>query len=358
MLRSRLHRLRPLPEVSSSDLLWTENVDVLRRITALGYLLAAGTSLLSIVTPDPDTSDHRALAILAVLEIACGLILAFGARLPDAVIRAIALPGAVIFTSLAVAFARPAEVVLLFYLWPALQVGFFGTRRDLQVTGVTFLVGLAFALHAGPWQVPFMTYLVTVDVMVVAAVVIFALRRYGERLVTDLEAAATHDDLTGLLNRRAFTNALERELLRSQSTGAPVSLVLFDLDHFKRINDDHGHAAGDRALCLVAEVLTEIATEIDAVGRHGGEEFTLLLPGTGLRDAAAVAQRVSERLEARSRATPIPLSTSAGVAASGPGRRDVEPLLAAADHALYAAKQAGRRRVFVAPDITPALAAA
>lgn len=358
MLRSRLPHLRVVPTTPDGGFRWTRDTDVLRRLTALGYLIGASTAFLSIVTPDPDPSDHRALLILAVLEVAIAGVLVFGGGLPDAVIRAICLPGAVVFTSVAVAVAKPAEVVLLFYLWPALQVGYFGSRREARVCLGVFAISLAVALHLGDWQVPLITYVVTMDVMLLATVVLYILTRRTERLMEELESAATHDDLTGLLNRRALTAALDRELRRAQETGTPVSLVLFDLDHFKQINDQHGHAGGDDALRLVAEVLRGTAGELDAVGRHGGEEFVLVLPGRGLRDASAIAQRVASTIEERSSETPIAMSTSAGVATCGPGRRDADALMAAADHALYAAKAAGRRRVYVAPDIVPAQAAA
>ena len=98
MLRSRLPHLRVVPTLPDGGFRWTRDTDVLRRLTAFGYLIGASTAFLSIVTPDPDPSDHRALLILAVLEVAIAGVLAFGGRLPDALIRAICLPGAVVFT--------------------------------------------------------------------------------------------------------------------------------------------------------------------------------------------------------------------------------------------------------------------
>lgn len=355
MARSR--SLRPhLPAVPRRlGLRWTRDTDALRRFTAVGYLVGASAAAFSVLAPDPDPSDHRGLLILMVLDLVMAAVLWYGERLPEPVIRALCLSGAIVFTTAAAVIARPSEVVLLFYLWPALQLGNFGTGREFVGNGILFTFALGVAVHFGAFEVQAVTYVVAFDVMLIAAVVMFALRRYSEGLVRDLEAAATHDDLTGLLNRRAFLNAMERELRHAAATDTPLSLAIFDLDHFKRINDQHGHAGGDDALRLVAEVLREVTGEHDAIGRHGGEEFTLLLPGRGLREAATTAQRVATTLEERSARTPTPLSTSAGVASVGPGRREAEQLFAAADHALYAAKDAGRRRVFVAPDITPVL---
>ena len=169
---------------------------------------------------------------------------------------------------------------------------------------------------------------------------------------------AVHDDLTGTYNRRHIMQMLEQEQLRAQRTGRGFSLCLMDLDHFKRINDRHGHLGGDEVLRQFAMlVLGEIRT-LDRVGRDaglgdenfgrfGGEEFLLLMPETGLEGAQACIERIRHKVAAASfsvEGKPVALTMSCGVAAFRPGE-DLRATLARADRALYQAKEAGRDRV-------------
>lgn len=171
--------------------------------------------------------------------------------------------------------------------------------------------------------------------------------------------AAFCDHLTGLANRRAFFEAAELELDRAAHTPRPLALVVFDADHFKRINDSHGHPAGDRVLCDLAAALRDTFRAVDTVARLGGEEFAVLLPSTGQEQAVAVAERlcsaVSTRLVAIDGAE-IAYTVSAGVAvldaareaeSGDPGDRAVgiDALIKRADQALYLAKTGGRNRV-------------
>jgi diguanylate cyclase (GGDEF)-like protein len=166
-----------------------------------------------------------------------------------------------------------------------------------------------------------------------------------------LEHLARHDPLTGCLSRSAILETLEAEFARSTRLGRPVSLCFFDLDDFKAINDSHGHLAGDRLLEEVGEVLAEETREYDAAGRYGGDEFLVVMPETGRRDAVGVARRLSEGLRRRSDRNGGPrLSASLGVATRGL-ERDAAGLLATADERLLAAKRrrAGRLRRFPVP---------
>lgn len=165
-------------------------------------------------------------------------------------------------------------------------------------------------------------------------------------LVNRLEHLSLVDPLTGLANRRAFDEALEVELARSRRTGEPMSLVMLDVDHFKRFNDTFGHLAGDRALAAVATRLTATARREDWACRVGGEEFAVLLPGADRRAAAEVAERLRLAVEGM-RLAEGPITISLGVA-SGVGVRDGEALVAEADGLLYEAKRLGRNRVVVA----------
>jgi diguanylate cyclase (GGDEF)-like protein len=162
------------------------------------------------------------------------------------------------------------------------------------------------------------------------------LQKANERLAH----LATVDFLTGVGNRRQFDRALAAEAARSRRHAQPLSLVLVDLDHFKRVNDLRGHAAGDEALREVGRTLQACARAADVVARFGGEEFAVILPHTTLEQA----QRFAERARGAVAALPLAITASFGAAQLG-AQGDVEGLLAAADQALYRAKAGGRDRV-------------
>jgi diguanylate cyclase (GGDEF)-like protein len=158
-----------------------------------------------------------------------------------------------------------------------------------------------------------------------------------------LSSLADHDGLTGLLNHRSFHDLLEQHLSSSRSKGEPVALLLVDLDHFKEINDSHGHLVGDEVLQAVTAAITGAIRTGDHAGRVGGEEFCILLPGAGADDARAVAERVRETVEAI--AGPASVTTSIGLSAGKAGETSARELLDRADGALYEAKRTGRNKV-------------
>jgi len=172
-----------------------------------------------------------------------------------------------------------------------------------------------------------------------------------QRAEEALHRLAMVDPLTGLYNRRAFLELAGRELARAQREGRPAAVLMMDLDHFKRVNDDFGHQAGDRVLAGLGELLERALRSPDLVGRYGGEEFCAVLPGAGLPDASAVAERIRLAL-ARTPLGGLPRTTTAsiGVALLDPeAPLALDAALARADAALYAAKQAGRDCVRAAP---------
>lgn len=166
---------------------------------------------------------------------------------------------------------------------------------------------------------------------------------------SDLERLAHTDDLTGIPNRRYFLQQLDAELVRARRYRHPLCLAMLDLDHFKRVNDNHGHAAGDKVLCHFTQFLRAHLRAVDVVGRWGGEEFAVMLPETTLEDALFVLRRISNLLADAELDTVHPdfqYTFSAGVTAvDDPDSADSTRLLASADHALYQAKNAGRNRV-------------
>jgi diguanylate cyclase (GGDEF)-like protein len=156
---------------------------------------------------------------------------------------------------------------------------------------------------------------------------------------------AITDELTGLVNRRRFNEVLDDEIERSRRHGTTLSVLLADLDDFKRINDRFGHPAGDEALREFANLLRVHLREIDVAGRLGGEEFAVLLPETDLEGALAVAERLRRHVDARAASgeRDVRLTTSIGVAQYHSGSR--EDLLRQADEGLYQAKQQGKNCV-------------
>lgn len=173
-----------------------------------------------------------------------------------------------------------------------------------------------------------------------------ALALRNAALVEELRAMASTDGLTGTLNRRAFDDALARECARSGRSGEPVSLVLVDLDHFKRLNDVHGHQAGDDALKAAATALRTTSRAGDLVARYGGEEFVVILPNCATDAALEAAERLRAAVAASGPV--VPVTASFGVATLPFDAGDPATLIAAADRALYEAKQQGRNRVVAA----------
>jgi len=167
------------------------------------------------------------------------------------------------------------------------------------------------------------------------------------RLVAELRRSSRRDALTGVMNRRALDDALDDEEHRARRLQAPFAVLMVDADHFKSINDRFGHAAGDRALQHLSTLMMAQMRDIDRLGRYGGEEFLVLLPGTGLAQAQVAAERLRERVEAVPmvwQGEPLRLTVSVGVAAWQGPDDGLAALLARADEALYAAKRAGRNR--------------
>ena len=218
---------------------------------------------------------------------------------------------------------------------PASVAASMTTHSALNVGSAFSYVVLALALHA------------MLMVLVVA------------RLVAQLHRLSHRDGLTGLLNRRAMQEALDLQMRRSRRNGEAFVLMMLDADHFKAINDQHGHAVGDQVLKHLSTLLHSGMREVDRLARFGGEEFLVLMPGATLAEAAPVA----ERLRSLVASTPladgeahIAVSISIGIAEWAGADEDLSRLLVRADAALYRAKQHGRDRVALAE--APALAVA
>ncbi|HEX5804493.1 MAG TPA: diguanylate cyclase [Azospira sp.] len=185
-----------------------------------------------------------------------------------------------------------------------------------------------------------------------------------KRLVDELRKLSTTDALTGLYNRRHLDATLKREIERTKLSKVPLSVVLFDVDHFKRFNDEHGHDQGDRVLQAVGQWMHQVTRQYDTPCRYGGEEFVLILPATTPETAVLVAERLRKLVES-SNVDGLSVTISLGVACTtSPGLIAPEALIEAADSALYRSKHGGRNRTTAygetgtdddaQPDATPA----
>ncbi|MGJ4803589.1 diguanylate cyclase [Luteimonas sp. SDU82] len=182
----------------------------------------------------------------------------------------------------------------------------------------------------------------------------------GERLAqitllqSRLQEQAERDPLTGLHNRRFLDQALERELANCMQSGLPLTLVLIDIDRFKRINDTYGHPAGDEMIRRLADLLRERVRDAGLIAcRYGGEEFLMMLPGTAVVEALEMAEELRatfESLQVVSAGQVMRTTLSIGVAGCPEHGRDAQPLVLRADQALYEAKLRGRNRVVLASD--------
>jgi len=166
---------------------------------------------------------------------------------------------------------------------------------------------------------------------------------------SELAFLSSHDGLTGLYNHKAFQERLVEEVERAERYGHSVALLMLDIDHFKQINDTHGHPAGDAVLRMVAEFMRGHVRPSDHVARYGGEEFTILLPHASQSGALTSAERLRRTIETRAvqvtKEVMLKVTVSIGVAVFPDDVLSADKLISAADHALYAAKQAGRNRV-------------
>lgn len=232
--------------------------------------------------------------------------------------------------------------------------GFLAVTVGMTVSSVLFAILLLVVLDLIlKGSVPLVDLVI---VVIIPGVIAPVMTSSFIRLVHQLDQAeeklkilAREDPLTKTFNRRHFMELAEAEWERASRYGAPLSLLLLDVDHFKRINDRHGHAVGDQLLVGMADALQASLRKPDVLARFGGEEFVVLLPETPRERAWQVAERLREAIpQASANLVPGGVTVSIGVSHVGSGAPDLEALLGQADRALYAAKQTGRNRVELA----------
>src|SRR5271167_2497568 len=301
------------PPDAPSDPRSMDDFAFMRRVGVAMFLLGSATLLATLPLPDPDTSDHPAIKLIAGL-LALGAVLAGTVRVNRAWLIRLWVIYGILLVSALMAVTRPIEATPFFYLWPMLFSAYFFSRRDVAVDLVIMWVTLGVALfgfsHDPMKQVMFMGVGVSVTL---TAVVVMLLRERLTSVIGQLAEASATDYLTGLLNRRAFDAEFARQIERARRSQLPLALALFDLDRFKQVNDRFGHAAGDRALHSFGALLDRERRSGDTVARMGGEEFAVVLFGVGYRDAVAFAARIGRELEGMNADSEPALSVSAGV---------------------------------------------
>ena len=339
------------------------------------YLLGAASVGLWTVTSGT-LDEVLSLALNAIGFIACGMVWnasrVFHGRKPN-------LPGlvlgAIVWIAAAMTLAPAASMmrvtigagIVAFYAALTATELWTERRRPLQrrwpllvvpvmhgfVLMLPILLGSLLDPHDGKfatsvWVTGFSVELVLYAIGTVFVIFILV----SERAVTAHKTAASTDPLTGMFNRRGFAEASSRLIDREAHAGRPVTALIFDIDHFKSINDRFGHAAGDEVLKLFAIIVVNTLRLSDLSGRVGGEEFAALLP-CSLEDGVIAAERVRAAFANSGIAVetgPVDTTVSIGVA-GGPAGTELEVLLAAADTALYQAKRTGRNRVEAAEEL-------
>jgi diguanylate cyclase (GGDEF)-like protein len=280
-------------------------------------------------------------------------LLLWGRRLPNAGLAALGPIGAVLI-GVAIATTDGHGDGAALYAWPVLWQSYFWGRRGtvmivafVGIVQALVLISLPAGIGYGDRWLD-----VVVSMTVVGGVVDFLSNR-NERLLERLASEARVDGLTGLLNRRGFGEAAKAELARARRSGATTGIVSFDIDHFKAINDEFGHDAGDRVLARLGQVFREQARQGDLVGRMGGEEFVALLVDSDIPSTVEFAERMRAAFAVE--APGLPTATlSAGVTATT-SPVELQPHLQLADAALYEAKRDGRNRTVVDHRLPPAL---
>jgi diguanylate cyclase (GGDEF)-like protein len=324
------------------------------RWVTLGALFLAGSLIgaISLLLAHPDSFNTGGLWSNVALSTVAGIaFIALASRLPEWALQLAVLAATVLITRAVELSGDPNSYYAFFYVWEGLYVYFFlGWRWGVAHT-VAIGAAYAWVLAELPPATPVASWLMLVVTIAIAAglieLVVRRLRRAAaesasvarERaeLLAKLEELARTDDLTGLPNRRAWNQELEREIARARREGAPLCIAVIDLDRFKEYNDLHGHQAGDRLLADIAALWRARLRATDVLARFGGEEFVVALQDCELENGRMLMERLRD-------ATPAEQTCSIGLVQWN-GREGPDELLARADDALYSAKAAGRNRV-------------
>jgi len=335
---------------SGSRLLSRPDVSV--RIGASLFIAGAFLSVGTMLAPHSEAANEVGFYWLALAELILGVsALAMRGRLATHLAPVLFVVGGIVVVSLTLYFngegnGGPATLSEFYYVWPALYAGYFFPRQ--AIAGLLLLLAAAYAgtlaAIAPDPSIAFTRWVVTMSVVTGAAAALHALRLHVDGLVGALHSTARTDPLTGMLNRRGFSERFTLEIERSARTGEPFALLLGDIDHFKPLNDTYGHIAGDEALAAIGVAMRNGSRTIDTAARIGGEEFALLLPGTDSKAGFEAAERLREAVSQVAGPDGRPLTISFGIVEHPAHGANWPELMSGADAALYEAKESGRNR--------------
>src|SRR5690349_9823343 len=224
-------------------------------------------------------------------------------------------------------------------LWVVLWAAYYLRRRILWVHVAGTVIAFALTLHAIGPAGAVNRWISLSGLLVGTALVVSMLARRTDRLIGELRVSAATDPLTGLANRRALESAVQREAAAYRRDGHPFAILTIDVDRFKDLNDRLGHAAGDRALRVIADVIRREVRGSDVGARVGGDEFAVLLPDTDQVRTARVERRLAQAAEQELTGGGLELGISVGSAVAGPDGSTLDELLRTADARLYAVKR-------------------
>ncbi|MEA2221151.1 MAG: hypothetical protein QOJ35_3777 [Solirubrobacteraceae bacterium] len=310
---------------------------------SLAYVWGFGASCLTvtILLPHPAAAHVAGLVAVAIAGyVGAALLFLRAARFTLGALEAITYVGQLLITALTLLWGAPDAPFLWFHVWLVVHSFHFlpPVRATRQIACAAVLyVAATVATHA---PFPAGTSVVGVGTIVAIGMLVGAFRVRVDELLRSFARSAALDPLTGLANRRAFSEAYAAERARRARSGGCGALMVLDCDGFKRLNDRRGHAAGDRALCRIAGVMSSIIREIDTASRLGGDEFAVLLSATDPGSAAAIGDRIRAAVAAGN--DPDGMTISIGIVEL-PARDaiDESAALAAADRAMYRAKDQG-----------------
>ncbi|MDQ3934832.1 MAG: diguanylate cyclase [Actinomycetota bacterium] len=318
---------------------------------SLMYLFMAGGAITGAsLFFSPTEAEETRIAITAAAAFGLAFVMFLGYdRLPLWAFQAFLLAGTVLIEWAIYASGETTSPYAMFYFWIAIYAFYFLSRSRalIQMGFIALSYTAVLVVKTDIGTVPVMHWAIVSSTLVVAGALIGVQRSHVDRLIARLSDAARTDSLTSLLNRRGFEELFGTELERARRGGRPLSVIVGDLDAFKAVNDRFGHAAGDRALERLSEILQTVKRRVDTAARIGGEEFAVIAPDTDHHAAYILAERMRREVRDTFASEPYTLTISLGIATFPRHGATAESLIAGADEALYAAKKLGRDRTVV-----------
>ena len=311
------------------------------------------------VPGDAQHDENVLLATAAAAAILAAVLLAADERLPTWAFHPVALTAIAISSAAAYGWGSESAYGPLLYVWVALFAFYVFDRPAALVYLVLMAAafGLVLVLE-DPAESALDGWLATVATLLGTGLFVSMMRDRLDRLIGRLREAAQRDPLTTLLNRRGFQQVFDVELERARRADQALSLIVGDLDRFKRVNDAHGHAVGDAVLQRVADAIGGTKRGFDSAARIGGEEFAVLAPDCDEHGAYMLAERMRAAVhEALAGVENGQLTISFGISTFPLHGQSADGLLRSADHALYAAKQLGRNRSVISSEEVPGILA-